>query len=260
MAFLQALGTAFFKSPRTPVGPPLDLSGYEIVFEDEFDGSALDLGKWEYRGAGVRSGGYTHPDQVRVEDGKLVLTAEYLADGAYGDGWYTGMIRTADEFVRGYFEMTCICSYGGGFWSAWWLNAAGMASAEQSDGGLGGAEIDIFEAFNYFRQPIKPWQDSVATNVHVGGYGEGLHSRGSSDFYGKNIYSQYNTFGLLWTEEEYIFYINGVEAERTSFEKGVSKAPEYAIISLESPGEIAWDTSRKAEFVIENVRIYQLAE
>ena len=192
-----------------------------------------------------------------MEGGKLILKAEYLSGGAFGDGWYSGMIRTKDEFTRGYFEMTCVCSREANFSSSWWLNSTGMNSAEQSDGGRGGAEIDIFEAFNH--KLIKPWQDSVSLAVHVGGYGEGLRSRGLGSFYGKNIYTEYNTFGVLWTEEEYIFYVNGVEAVRTSFEKGVSTAPEYAIISLEPPGEVTAKHDVTAEFIIENVRIYQLA-
>ncbi|MCL1952166.1 MAG: family 16 glycosylhydrolase [Oscillospiraceae bacterium] len=257
VALFQALGAAVFDSPRTPMGPPLDLSGYEVVFEDEFNGASLDLAKWEYRGTGDRGGAFIHPDQVRVEGGKLILKAEYLAGGAFGAGWYSGMIRTKDEFTRGYFEMTCVCSREGNFSSSWWLNSTGMSSAELSDGGRGGAEIDIFEAFNH--KLIKPWQDSVSLAVHVGGYGDGLRSKGLGSYYGKNIYTEYNTFGVLWTEEEYIFYVNGVEAVRTSFEKGVSAAPEYAIISLEPPDEVTAKQDVTAEFIIENVRIYQLA-
>jgi len=260
VALFQSLSAAVFDSPRTPMGPPLDLTGYEIVFEDEFEGAALDLDNWEYRGTGLRGGAFIDPGQVRVEDGKLILKAEYRTGGTYGDGWYSAMIRTKDEFVRGYFEMTCICSREGNFSSSWWLNSTGMNSAELSDGGLGGAEIDIMEAFNHTRQPIKAWQDSVSLAVHVGGYGDGLHSRGLGSYYGKNIYTEYNTYGVLWTEEEYIFYVNGVEAVRTSFEKGVSTAPEYAIISLEPPDEVTAEHDVTAEFIIENVKIWQLAD
>lgn len=104
-----------------------------------------------------------------------------------------------------------------------------MVSAEASNGGIGGAEIDIFEAFNY-RTPIK--KNSVSLNVHVGGYGDGLRSMGLGDYKVNKPYTQYNTYGLEWTDEEYIFYINGVEAVRSDFKDGVSKGLEYAILSL----------------------------
>ncbi len=255
LAIVEALGCALFDAPRTPIGPALDLSGYEIVFEDNFDDDELDLAKWEYRATGKRSGGFMHPDQVRVEDGKLILKAEYLEEGQFGKGWYSGMVRTVDEFTYGYHEMTCVCSRGGGFWSAWWLNSRGMESAEASNGGLGGSEVDIFEAFCY--DDFLPWRDAVSMNVHIGGYGDGLHSANLGKFNGKNIYKENNKFGLLWTEEEYIFYVNGVEATRSSFEKGVSAAPEYGIISLELPSEVKEEIGFSTEFVIDSVKIYQ---
>ena len=256
LTLIEICGVVILDSSRTPRGPKLDLTGYSVVFEDEFDGTALDLDKWEYRGSGKRSGGFMHPDQVRLEDGKLILKAEYKEDAAYGPGWYAGMIRTKDEFVRGYFEMTCIVSYGGGFSSSWWLNSDGMASAALSQGGVGGAEVDIFEAFNYKKTFGK---DSVSINIHVDGYGPDIQSTQLGSWRGKNIYNQYNTYGLLWSEEEYIFYINGVEAVRSSFKDGVSQAPEYPIISLELPdaSEFSKDLGFTTEFMIESVRIWQ---
>ena len=255
LAIAEIFGLLLFDTP-TPMGPELDLEGYSVVFEDTFDGAALDLGKWEYRGTGARAGGFMHPDQVRVEGGKLLLTAEYLESGAFGAGWYSGMLRTKEEFTRGYFEMKCVCSRGGGFWSAWWLNAQGMASAALSDGGLGGSEVDIFEAFCYNDRIGK---NAVSLNVHVGGYGDGLRSMHLGSWKGKDIYTEYNTFGLLWTDTEYVFYINGVEAVRSAFEKGVSQAPEYGIISLELPGTegLSEQPGFSTEFIVDSVRIWQ---
>jgi len=256
LAVFEIFGVLLFDTPRTPMGPPLDLTGYHEVFADDFAGDALDLDKWEYRGTGARSAGFMHPGQARVEGGNLILKAEYLEGGEFGPGWYSGMLRTVDEFTYGYYEMTCICSKGGGFWSAWWLNAQGMASAEASRGGVGGAEIDIFEAFCYKDRIGK---NAVSLNVHVGGYGDGLRSMGLGSWKGRNIYTQYNTFGLLWTETEYIFYINGVEAVRSAFLDGVSQAPEYAIISLEVPGEkgLSEKPGFTTEFIVDSVRILQ---
>jgi beta-glucanase (GH16 family) len=256
LAILEIPAMLLFATPRTPMGPALDLTGYSVVFEDTFDGDALDLSKWEYRGTGVRSGGFMSPAQVRVEDGKLILKAEYLENGPNGPGWYAGMIRTKEEFTYGYFEMKGICSRGGGFWSAWWLNARGMASAAESAGGVGGSEVDIFEAFCY---KDKIGKDAVSLNVHVGGYGEGLQSMHLGSWRGKHIYTAYNTYGLLWTEDEYIFYINGAEACRSTFQDGVSRAPEYGIISLQLPAAegLSEQPGFTTEFVVDSVSIWQ---
>ena len=52
---------------------------------------------------------------------------------------------------------------------------------------------------------------------------ENIDSRNLGKFKGKNIHEEYNTYGLEWTDSEYIFYVNGVETRRTSFSKGVSQ-------------------------------------
>ena len=100
------------------------LENYALVFEDDFDGDTLDLSKWEYRSSGPRRCGFNSPAQVRVENGHLILRQEYR-DGEYGPGWYAGMIRAKQRFLRGYFEIRCICSEAlpGGFWSAFWIQA-----------------------------------------------------------------------------------------------------------------------------------------
>jgi len=251
---LEMLGVALFDSAQTPRGQALDLSDYQIVFEDEFNAPALDLTKWEYRGSGARSGGFMSPGQVFTKDGNLILRAEYRADGEYGAGWYSGMIRTVEDYTSGYFECRCIASEGGGFWSAFWLNSPGMGSAEASNGGIGGAELDIFEAFNY--KNIKNY-NSVSLNVHVGGYGDGLRSENLGSYKVKDPYTTYNTYGLEWTPEYYIFYINGVECVRSNFKDGVSQGLEYAILSLELPKEFSEEPGFSTDFVIDYVKIYQ---
>lgn len=257
MVIVQALGCVFFDTPMTPSGPELDLTGYNLVFEDEFEGDALNTDLWAFRAEGARRGGFNDRSQVWVEDGKLFLQAEHKEDGTFGPGWYAGMLRTHEEFLYGYYEISCVSARGGGFWSAFWLNSRGMTSAEASAGGVGGAELDIFEAFNY---RDRTGQDSVSLNIHVGGYGDGLTSRGLGNYNGKNIYHEMNTYGMLWTPEEYIFYINGVEAVRSTFNEGVSEFWEYPIISLELPDEITEQPGFSTQMIVDSVRIYQTEE
>ncbi|HOU09889.1 MAG TPA: glycoside hydrolase family 16 protein [Clostridiales bacterium] len=256
LTIAEMLGLVLFDTAVTPRGQKLDLDGYVLVLEDNFDGASLDLSKWEYRASGARRAGFNSPGQVFLRDGNLVIKAEYKADGEYGAGWYAGMIRSVQEYTRGYFEIRCVCSEGGGFWSAFWLNARGMASAELSDGGLGGAEIDIFESNNYGGNLLN--RNSVTHAVHVGGYGDGLRSENEGSFKVPNPYTQFNTYGLEWNEKEYIFYINGVESVRTSWQKGVSRAPEYIIISEELPNLFTEQPGFTTEFVVDYVRVYQM--
>lgn len=244
----------------TPLGQQLDLTGYSLVFCDEFDGDTLDTDAWYYRGLGTRRAGYTGKNQVEVKDGNLVITAEYK-DGEYGEGWYAGKIGTVKKYNKGYFEIRCKCNDGGEIWSAFWTMPEypiDPYSHETSKGGVGGAEMDIFEAPNAQKKGLM--RDAVSQTIHCNGGdddAENLDSRCVGFFRGKNIYNEYNTYGLEWTEDEYIFYINGVETARSSFSKGVCDVNEEIIVSLELPDEITHDHDFKTQFVVDYVKIWQ---
>lgn len=262
VALLEIFSLILFDTPTTPMGPELDLTGYSLVFEDEFEGDALDTDVWEHRGIGKRRGGFSSEGQVSVKDGNMIITGEYLEDGQFGEGWYGGMVKLKERYCKGYFEIRCKCNAGTGFWSAFWIQADHPYEAEYSKGGVGGCEIDIFESMDA-GQPGK-LADAVTHTVHcagVDGVQEGFQSYMLGSFYGNNIYDEYNTYGLKWTDSEYIFYINGVESGRTSFGNGVSEVMEDVIVSLELPEaekleELDKET-HKTEYVVDYVRIYQ---
>ena len=261
LAIFELAGLAVFDLPVTPRGEEANLDGYTLVFEDNFDGTELNTDIWEYRASGARRGGFNAPGQVEVRDGNLVITAEYLKDGAYGEGWYAGMIRLKEQYEKGYFEMRCIANKGQYFWSAFWLQAPNSYDPILSKGGIGGAEIDIFESANNVSPLLR---GAVTHAIHCGGVDgatEGFQSLALGSFYGNNIFEEYNTYALEWNEDEYIFYINGVETRRSSFGNGVSEVPEEVIVSLEIPtteelNKLDKDTYH-SEFIVDYVRIYQ---
>ncbi len=254
----ELLCMIIFDTPTTPRGEALDLTGYSLVFSDDFDGDTLDTEKWFYRGNGVRRGGYMSSDQIFIRDGNCVLKGEYLEDGKFGEGWYGGMIALKEKYLRGYFEVRCICNSDPDFWSAFWIQADDPYTPEVSKGGIGGAELDIFEAMS---QDLTFGKNSVTSTIHCAGMegdtsGE-LNSAVLGKFKGNNIYQEYNTYGLKWTEEEYIFYINGVETVRSSWGDGVSEVPETVILSLCVPSEFTNEKYVISEFVVDYVKIWQ---
>ncbi|MDR1628996.1 MAG: glycoside hydrolase family 16 protein [Oscillospiraceae bacterium] len=261
LLLVQAIGCVLFDTPLSPSGEVLDLSGYELVFEDEFDGDSLDMTKWVHRGQGAAAGGYFADSQVFLENGNMVMRGEYLENGKFGPGWYAGMVKTYEDYQYGYFEMRCIPNPDNQFWSAFWLQSNHSYTPEISKGGVGGAEIDIFESMNYNRNFLH--MNAVHQTIHCSGMeddptnGTGLNSQSVGVFYGKSIFQEYNTYGLEWNEEEYIFYINGVETRRTSFADGTSKVPEQVIASICLSDEITHEKYFKTDFLVDYVRIYQ---
>lgn len=262
LSILELFNAACFKTPVKPRGEELDLSGYSLIYEDDFDGTKLDEENWYYRCVGTRRCGFNGASQVKVEDGNLVLCGQYLEDGEYGSGWYTGMVALKQTYKQGYYEIRCKCNEGDGFWSAFWLQATGDPYDHvRSAGGVEAVEIDIFESISK-----KAWlsgNDRVHTTIHCNGVDdneEKIDSQRVGDFRVKDIH-EYNTYGLKWTESEYIFYINGVESGRSSFGKGVCVNPEEVIISLEIPealpDEILNNTDYSTQMVVDYIRIYQ---
>ena len=261
LVVLELIGLTVFDYPAKPVGEELDLAGYELVFEDEFEGNALNTAVWDYRGSGPRRGGFNAESQVKVENGNMIMTGDYQTDGTYGEGWYTGMIKLKERYCKGYFEIRCILNEGSGFWSAFWIQADAPYTASISKGGVGGAEIDIMESYN---DETHKRYESVAQTVHcagVDGVTEGYQSERLGYYKGNNIHKEYNTYGLMWTDEEYIFFVNGVETCRTSFGNGVSEVMEDVIVSLEIPDETQLAALDKetyhTEFIVDYVKIYQ---
>lgn len=260
VALAEMLGGVIGDGALTPLGEELDLTGYRLVFEDTFDGSSLDSGVWQYRGLG-KSGenGYYSTTQARVEDGKLIITAEYLEDGPRGAGWYASDLQLRQKYKQGYFEISCKCSSGGDFWSAFWIQADHPYDHELSRGGVGGAEIDIMEATNY-NAAFRSKKNSIISTVHCNGVDddkENIDSLRLGFFKGKNIYEEYNRYGLKWTDSEYIFYINGVETARTSFGKGVSEVEEYVCVSMCIPQKVNLPKDARQEFAVDYLKIWQ---
>ena len=83
-----------------------------------------------------------------------------------------------------------------------------------------------------------------------------------------NPYEAFNTYGLKWTPEEYIFYVNGVETGRSRY-GGVCRQPLYMLLSVEVDGvggipSAGWSgkitknrtADLPADFVVDYVRVY----
>ena len=255
--------------PCFPMGEKLDMDKFEIMFNEEFEGE-LDRSVWsghyQYGNTTVdRKGSYWNQYLAQTKDGNLVIPVVYLEEGmgGKGAGWYTAGIDTDSDAKNGfsqkfgYFECRCILPEGADIWSAFWLMNSGVFDEDGS--GRDGTEIDIFESDGYENL----FKYNVSSNLHFDGYGDAHQKLGATRFLLKNNpYEEFNTYGLEWNENEYIFYINGVETFRTSF-GGVSQNEEYIILSVEMRGENGIPSEREnapaegAEFIVDYVKVYQ---
>ena len=270
IAFVNVFLLLFNTSSATKNEVTLDLSDYELTFSDEFDGDALDTAKWGAHGRfGMRKGGYWTADQARVEDGNLIISTQYKADGEFGPGWYTCGLDTSRSFNQayGYFECRCILPKGQGLWSAFWMINPNVGKV--SDDATQGAELDIMESPFWHLGGRRSWK--ITQNIHYSGYDlETKYKNVGILALDNDPYENYNTYGLLWTPEEYVFYINGREVGRADF-GGISTQPEYMILSCEVDGgdgvpTFGWSGNIEkndkatfcAEYKVDYVRAYAL--
>ena len=272
IAFVNAFLILFHSSRADKNKETLDLTGYRLTFSDDFDGDALDTQKWDaHEFYGVRKGGYWSGGCARVENGNLIISTRYEENGEFGPGWYTCGLSTQHKFEQayGYFECRCILPKGQGLWSAFWMMNDNVHKITKK--AVQGAELDIMESPFWHFGARK--NRRITQNIHYSGYNlqTKYHNVGIFGL-DNDPYENYNTYGLLWTPEEYVFYINRHEVARTKY-GGVSTQPEYLILSCEVDGGDAKPTfgwsgnieknDKKtfcAEYKVDYVRAYQLPQ
>ncbi len=81
----------------TPLPPP----GYELVFNDEFDGEAIDTQKWGFR-LDSKLLSTQQPENISLRDGKLEIAMR--KESARGKNYTGGGVISRRSFVYGYYE------------------------------------------------------------------------------------------------------------------------------------------------------------
>ncbi len=204
-------------TPFVKPGETITINGdtYARTFYDDFEGTTLDTTKWSLCPQQIRQdiGGRWSNDCTSLDgNGNLVLIAK-----KDGSTYKSGAIRSRGKFsqVQGYFECRAKLQTAPGFWGAFWLLSDSMSGwgVKDNNSAVDGVEIDVMESNNVYSKAIN-------NAIHYDGYGS-YHNKLAKEHYPTNCYDgQYHTFGLLWTDTAYIWYIDGVETYRTQSNYG----------------------------------------
>lgn len=233
---------------KTGLPPAPEGKTWKMVWNDEFDGTSLDASKWVPRPEGKRKGGWWSPKAISL-DGQGHLAISVYKDG---DKFVDGCITTQGKFEHafGYYEARIQFQKQPGHWSAFWITGPGVGKV--GDGGRDGTEIDIME---------KPWLDErVQHTFHWDGYKEAHKSEGKVVKV-PGVMEGFHTFGIWWSPEEYVFYVDGKETWRSKA-GGVCQVPQYMLLSDEI-GPWAGDITKAKlpdKFLVDYVRVYDLVE
>ncbi|KJF42815.1 hypothetical protein LH29_15415 [Draconibacterium sediminis] len=180
-------------------------SKLELVWEDNFDGNAVNTDNWTFE---TGSGGwgnnelqnYTAGDNAVVKDGILTITAKKLNEAKVAGSYTSSRMITSGkkEFTYGRMEIRAKLPSGTGIWPAIWMLGANIGTA----GWPACGEIDIMEYVGY--QPNKV-HATVHTSAGYGGNGDGS----SKTF--ETAEEEFHVYGLFWTEKELVFYTDSPE-------------------------------------------------
>lgn len=255
---------------------------FELVWSDEFDGDKIDETKWDYRlcmmgkrhpawtDKGVKVENSCAVFNIFEENGEVVSSQlqtgynfmdEPVKSTKFGNEhiqWPIGKLKESKYTHRyGYYECRCRLQRMEGWWSAFWLQSPIIGAS--LDPKMTGSEVDIMESFH-------PGQVNVH-NVFAGGYGQDMQRLKVGGMEGVST-DEFHTFGLLWTKDKYVFYVDGVEDGVV--DENVSGIPQFILISTESrgyrkenhrPTEEAYAAARAGDtFLVDYVRVFDIKE
>lgn len=188
--------------------------GLILVWNDEFEGENLDLTKWDYQygnggeyglsGWGNNEWQYylAREENVRVEDGKLVITA-VKEDNVYTSGRIRTITNKGEVLFAttyGRIEARIKCPKGEGIWPAFWL-----LPVDESIYGRWAAsgELDIMEAKGRLPQQISgaahygwTWPDNTSSTKEF-------------EFEEGTDITDFHLYTLEWEEDEIRWYVDG---------------------------------------------------
>lgn len=201
-----SVATSTTQPTATPEPQAWDRDGWNTVWHDEFDGAELDRSNWTFDIGGNGWGNaeweaYTDkPENVRVEEGMLVITAIEDPSLPAGRPYSSARIKTQGlhSWKYGRIEASIKLPYGQGIWPAFWM------LGDNNKGWPAGGEIDILEQIG--KEP-----NTIHATVHAPGYFGGSGVTTSLDVPEGTLKDDFHVYAIEWQENEIRWFFDDQE-------------------------------------------------
>jgi len=214
LALIGCGGGAETETKPATVNPAQPVTDWQLVWNDEFDGSDIDAQKWSHE-VNCQGGGnnekqcYTDSsDNSFVDNGTLKIVALPAADGA--EKPYTSArlnTRYKADFKYGRFEIRAKLPSGQGSWPAFWM----LPTDEFYGGWPKSGEIDILEAVNLKTVDADGnVENKVYGTLHYGkDWPDNVNSGKAYTLPdGVNPADDFHTYAIEWQEGEIRWYVD----------------------------------------------------
>jgi beta-glucanase (GH16 family) len=190
---------------------------WELIWNDEFDGSEIDLSKWTHEvncdgGGNQEKQCYTsNSENSFVQDGKLNIVALPESGQVLPYSSARLISKNNGDWSYGRFEIRAKAPRGQGSWPAIWMLPTDYIYGGWPHSG----EMDIFESVN-LGVPLNDGSGDVETTVHgTLHYGEAWpnnDSSGQSYIMPENINpaDEFHVYAMEWEEGEIRWYVDDV--------------------------------------------------
>ncbi|SEG65408.1 carbohydrate-binding domain-containing protein [Bosea lathyri] len=230
----------------------IDLTGYKLTFDEEFNSRSISQNGTGTTWADIRPGSRLNAnadigfgnsafvdaasgiDPFSVQNGALHITAVRTDAEVAGPGdWASGLISSRASFAQtyGYFEMRAQLPAEAGVWPAFWMLPAD---------GSWPPELDVLEAYG----DTNLWQyvHSVAGDVQVWS----SHA---------NMTAGYHSYGVEWGPTTISFYFDGERVGAAQTPVDFHK-PMYLLADLAIQRGVAGTTDAAKQMQIDYIRAY----
>ena len=236
-----------------------DLPGWDLIWNDEFDGTTLNNTNWEAlhrQNSFNNEKQYYHPNQVTVANGNLQLEAINVPLG--NKSYQSGLITSRDLFGPGRFEARVDLPTSQGMWPAFWLNSNHVPWPQ-------GGEIDILE--NRGSQPnlvssAYHWQTNPGPccGQHQYVFDEYTANEGGQPV---DFHAGFHTYAAEWDETSIRYYVddNLYHVVNEAPDRPIFETPKNIIVNLAVGGTFGGDPDGSTQWpqtmYVDYVRYWQ---